>query len=91
MLDLGITVADDMRDNYQFFTVRMLHVSGNIPACFYGSILSEFLGIAKSEEIITNILDHESNRLVASDQYCWGAIDITAILILNPRNSCHDY
>ena len=42
-----------------------------------------------SEEIKTNILDHEWNRLVASDKCCRGAISITTILILNPLNSCH--
>ena len=41
------------------------------------------------KEIITNILKHEWNRLVTSDQCCWRAIGITTISILNLWNSCH--
>lgn len=40
------------------------------------------------KEIITNILKHEWNRLVTSDQCCWRAIGITTISILNLWNSC---
>ena len=43
-----------------------------------------------SEENNTNILDQEWNRLVASDQCCWGAINISIILILNPWNKIPD-
>ena len=36
---------------------------------------------ATKDKIATNILDPKQNRLVASDQSCWGAINLTAILI----------
>lgn len=54
--DLDITVFDGIykyklyvkRDNYPFFIARVPHLKGNVPAYnFYGSILSEFLRIAK--------------------------------------------
>ena len=57
MLDLDITVVDgifiyklfDKRDNFPFFIVRMPDLSGNIPShIFYGSVMSEFLRIARS-------------------------------------------
>ena len=56
-LDLDITICDgrfiyklfDKRDNFYFFIVRMPHFDSNIPSSiFYGSILSEFLRIARN-------------------------------------------
>ena len=56
-LDLDITVQDgcfvyklfDKRDNFPFFIVRMPDLRGNIPShVFYGSVMSEFLRIARS-------------------------------------------
>ena len=45
-----------------------------------------FISFSVSRElIVTSILDHESNRLVASDQCCWVATSLTFILILNLR------
>ena len=56
-LDLDITVQDgcfvyklfDKRDDFPFFIVRMPDLRGNIPShVFYGSVMSEFLRIARS-------------------------------------------
>ena len=56
-LDLDITISQgkfiyklfDKRDNFNFFIVRMPNLTSNIPSTvFYGSILSEFLRIARS-------------------------------------------
>ena len=56
-LDLDITIENglfiyklfDKRDNFPFFIVRMPNLSGNIPShIFYGSVMSEFLRIARS-------------------------------------------
>lgn len=55
-LDLDITIVDgifvyklfDKRDDFPFFIVRMPYLSSDIPSyIFYGSILSEFLRIAR--------------------------------------------
>ena len=55
-LDLYISVEDgvfiyklfDKRDNFPFFIVRMPDLTGNIPNhVFYGSVMSEFLRIAR--------------------------------------------
>ena len=55
-LDLDISIAGnrfvyklyDKRDSFNFFIVRMPQMSSNIPsAIFYGSVLSEFLRIAR--------------------------------------------
>ena len=55
-LDLEINISDgifvyklfDKRDGFPFFIVRMPDFSGNIPShVFYGSIMSEFLRIAR--------------------------------------------
>ena len=55
-LDLDITIEDgtyvyklfDKRDDFPFFIVRMPDLSGNIPShVFYGSVMSEFLRIAR--------------------------------------------
>ena len=57
ILDLDVTIVDgmfiyklfDKRDNFPFFIVRMPDLSGNIPShVFYGSVMSEFLRIARS-------------------------------------------
>ena len=54
--DLEINISDgifvyklfDKRDDFPFFIVRMPDLSGNIPShVFYGSIMSEFLRIAR--------------------------------------------
>ena len=54
--DLEINISDDIfvyklfdkRDDFPFFIVRMPDLSGNIPShVFYGSIMSEFLRIAR--------------------------------------------
>ena len=56
-LELDISIVDgiyvyklyDKRDNFPFFIVRMPDYNGNIPAhVFYGSVMSEFLRIARS-------------------------------------------
>ena len=56
-LDLDIRISEgkfqyklfDKRDNFNFFIVRMPNLTSNIPtSVFYGSILSEFLRIARS-------------------------------------------
>ena len=56
-LDLDITIKDglfvyklfDKRDNFPFSIVRMPDLSGNIPNhVFYGSVMSEFLRIARA-------------------------------------------
>ena len=56
-LDLDIKIIDnkftyklfDKRDNFPFHIVRMPHIKSNIPKyVFYGSILSEYLRIARS-------------------------------------------
>ena len=55
-LDLDISIAGnrfiyklyDKRDNFNFFIVRMPQMTSNIPSTvFYGSVLSEFLRIAR--------------------------------------------
>ena len=64
-LDLDITIADgkfvyklfDKRDNFNFHIVRMPHLSSNIPSTiFYGSVLSEFLRIARSTLLFEDFL-----------------------------------
>ena len=64
-LDLDITVINgifvyklfDKRDNFPFFIVRMPDLSGNIPShIFYGSVMSEFLRIARATLLYTDFL-----------------------------------
>ena len=64
-LDLDITIVDgkfvfklfDKRSAFPFFIVRMPDYSGNIPAhVFYGSVMSEFLRIARSTMLYTDFL-----------------------------------
>ena len=64
-LDLDITIQDgvfvhklfDKRDNFPFFIVRMPDLSGNIPThVFYGSVMSEFLRIARSTLLYSDFL-----------------------------------
>ena len=64
-LDLDITILDgcfiyklfDKRDNFPFFIVRMPDLSGNIPSyVFYGSVMSEFLRIARSTLLYRDFL-----------------------------------
>ena len=71
-LDLDITIKDglfihklfDKRDNFPFFIVRMPDLSGNIPSyVFYGSVMSEFLRIARSTLLYPDFL------LVATNLY----------------------
>ena len=64
-LDIDITNSDgifvyklfDKRDEFPFFIVRMPHISSNIPSyIFYGTVLSEFLRIARSTLFLTDFL-----------------------------------
>ena len=64
-LDLEINVINgnfiyklfDKRDNFPFFIVRMPDRSGNIPShVFYGSVMSEFLRIARSTLLYSDFL-----------------------------------
>ena len=45
----------DKRDDFPFSILRMPDLSGNIPSfIFYGSIMSEFLRIARSTRLVEN-------------------------------------
>ena len=64
-LELDITIQDgmaiyklfDKRDNFPFFIVRMPDLTGNIPThVFYGSVMSEFLRIARSTLLYSDFL-----------------------------------
>ena len=64
-LELDIQIVDeifdyklfDKRDDFPFSIVRMPDLSGNIPSfIFYGSIMSEFLRIARCTRLITNFI-----------------------------------
>ena len=64
-LELDINISDsifiyklfDKRDGFPFFIVRMPDLSGNIPShVFYGSIMSEFLRIARCTLMYTDFL-----------------------------------
>ena len=64
-LDLDINILDgifvyklfDKRDGFPFFIVRMPDLSGNIPShVFYGSIMSEFLRIARCTLLYSDFL-----------------------------------
>ena len=64
-LQLDITIRDgiavyklfDKRDNFPFFIVRMPDLGGNIPShVFYGSVMSEFLRIARSTLLYSDFL-----------------------------------
>ena len=47
----------DKRDNFPFFIVRMPDLGGNIPShVFYGSVMSEFLRIARSTLLYPDFL-----------------------------------
>ena len=63
--DLDISIVNgkyiyklfDKRDNFSFFIVRMPDLSGNIPShVFYGSIMSEFLRIARSTKLYEDFI-----------------------------------
>ena len=55
----------DKRDAFPFFIVRMPDLTGNIPSSmFYGSILSEFLRIARTTLYI-NEFSHRASELVS--------------------------
>ena len=65
VLDLDINMSDgifiyklfDKRDGFPFFIVRMPDLTGNIPShVFYGSIMSEFLRIARCTLIYNDFL-----------------------------------
>ena len=71
-LDLEITIVDgifvfklfDKRNEFPFFIVRMPDLSGNIPShVFYGSVMSEFLRIARSTLLYQDFLPVASNLL----------------------------
>ena len=64
-LQLDVTIRDgiaiyklfDKRDNFPFFIVRMPDLGGNIPShVFYGSVMSEFLRIARSTLLYSDFL-----------------------------------
>ena len=64
-LDIDITVVDgifvyklfDKRDGFPFFIVRMPNASSNIPSyVFYGTILSEFLRIARATLLFVDFI-----------------------------------
>jgi len=64
-LELDISVKDnifvyklfDKRDAFPFFIVRMPDLSGNIPDhVFYGSVMSEFLRIARASLLYPDFL-----------------------------------
>ena len=64
-LDLDINIVDgkfvyklfDKRNAFPFFIVRMPDYNGNIPAhVFYGSVMSEFLRIARSTMLYKDFL-----------------------------------
>ena len=47
----------DKRDGFPFFIVRMPDLNGNIPShVFYGSVMSEFLRIARSTMLYEDFL-----------------------------------
>ena len=55
--DLFIYKLFDKRDEFPFSIVRMPDLSGNIPSfIFYGSIMSEFLRIARCTRLISDFL-----------------------------------
>ena len=63
--DLDISIQDgifvhklfDKRDNFPFFIVRMPDLGGNIPShVFYGSVMSEFVRIARSTLLYSDFL-----------------------------------
>ena len=69
-LELDITVQDglfiyklfDKRDEFPFFIVRMPDLSGNIPDhVFYGSVMSEFLRIARATLLYHDFVPKASN------------------------------
>ena len=54
---LAIYKLFDKRDNFPFFIVRMPDLGGNIPShVFYGSVMSEFLRIARSTLLYSDFL-----------------------------------
>ena len=64
-LDLDITIINnifiyklfDKRDDFPFSIIRMPDLSGNIPAhVFYGSIMSEFLRIARCTLLLSDFI-----------------------------------
>ena len=64
-LDLDISIADgiyvyklfDKRDDFPFTIVRMPDLNGNIPSnMFYGSIMSEFLRIARCTLLLSDFV-----------------------------------
>ena len=68
-LELDITVQEglfvyklfDKRDDFPFFIVRMPDLSGNIPDhVFYGSVMSEFLRIARATLFYTDFIPKAS-------------------------------
>ena len=71
-LDLEINISNgifvyklfDKRDNFPFSIIRMPDLSGNIPLhVFYGSVMSEFLRIARSTLLYTDFLPVASKLL----------------------------
>ena len=55
--DIFVYKLFDKRDGFAFFIVRMPDLSGNIPShVFYGSVMSEFLRIARCTLLYTDFL-----------------------------------
>ena len=98
-LELDISIQDglfiyklfDKRDDFPFFIVRMPDLSGNIPDhIFYGSIMSEFLRIArasllyhdflsKAKELFNRMLNQTGNKNMILLQLKKGFINHTDI------------
>ena len=69
-LDLDITIKDntfiyklfDKRDEFPFFIVRMPHLNSDIPSyVFYGSLMSEFLRIARCTLLFSDFCSRSAN------------------------------
>ena len=72
-LNLDITIEDnklvyklfDKRDKCFFFVICMLCLSSNIPSSkFYGSVFSEFLGMARRTLRLTGCVPNQLNYIL---------------------------
>ena len=60
--EIAVYKLFDKRDNFPFFIVRMPDLGGNIPShVFYGSVMSEFLRIARSTLLYSDFLSVASS------------------------------
>ena len=56
-----MTIQFDNRDGFPYFIFRMPDLSGNISShVFYGSVMSEFLGISRCTLLYTDFLKSAS-------------------------------